>query len=471
MRLIPIILCGGAGTRLWPISRKSCPKPFLRLSDGQSLVQKAFLRGSDLPGVQGVVVVTSQDSFLMAADEFRAVNPRGLTISYICEPVGRGTAAAIATAVAHVAEVYGSDSAVVVLAADHLVADQPAFADAAEKAILLAKQEQLVTFGIRPDAPEVGYGYIEVAGSKVRSFVEKPSSEKAVEFLKSGRFLWNSGMLCFTASTMLREMQRHCPGILAAATKCLGESSVSGGISWTQISLESQSFGAVPMDSIDCAVMEKCDCAAVVACDIGWRDVGSWTAMSDLCEPDSRGNRVEGDALLHDVDNCYLRSQDRVIGAVGVEDLIVVDTPDALLIANRDRSQDVRRIYELLEAGGHEAHRQHRTVYRPWGTYTVLVDQAGFKVKRIEVKPGASLSLQMHHHRSEHWVVVSGTAKVLNGDRELLVSTNESTYIPVGQRHRLENPGILDLVLIEVQSGQYLGEDDIVRFDDVYGRA
>jgi mannose-1-phosphate guanylyltransferase len=270
---------------------------------------------------------------------------------------------------------------------------------------------------------------------------------------------------------MLRAMEAHCPDILEATKACLRQSRVAEGKRFTQLELQADSFAGVREESIDYAVMEKSSDVAVVPCDIGWSDIGSWTAIGNLTEADAEGNRIEGEVLLHDVSNCYIQSRDRLVGAVGVDNLVIIDTPDALLVADRARAQDVKHIYAKLKASGHEAHQLHRTVHRPWGTYTVLEDGPRFKIKRIEVKPGASLSLQMHHHRSEHWIVVSGMAKVVNGDRELFVNTNESTFIPAAHKHRLENPGVLDLVMIEVQSGEYLGEDDIVRFEDVYGRA
>lgn len=471
MSLIPIILCGGAGSRLWPVSRESHPKPFIRLADGESLLQKAFLRAGALPGVNEVLTVANRDLFFKAEDEFREVNSDNLAASFICEPFGRNTAAAIAAAALHIAETKGPETVMLVLAADHLIADQPAFAAAVQRASELAVDGKIVTFGIQPDRPETGYGYIEADGNAVVRFVEKPALETAREYVASERFLWNSGMFCFTAAALLREMREHCPRIVETVDACLKASRVLEGNGCTQVQLDPKTFGAVPDDSIDYAVMEKCANAAVVPCSIGWSDIGSWAALGDLCKPDDNGNRVDGEALLHDVDNCYLVSRDRIIGAVGVQNLIVIDTPDALLVVNRERSQDVRHIYSKLKARGHEAHKLHRTVHRPWGTYTVLEDAARFKIKRIEVKPGGSLSLQMHHHRSEHWIVVSGMAKVTNGDETLFVSTNESTYIPAGHRHRLENPGVVGLVMIEVQSGEYLGEDDIVRFEDVYGRA
>ena len=471
MNLLPIILCGGAGSRLWPVSRETHPKPFIRLADGESLLQKAFLRAAALPGVDEVLTVTNRELFFKTEDEYRAINRAKLATSFILEPFGRNTAAAIAAATLHAARAHGEQVTLLVLAADHLISGQEAFAEAVAKATAFAAAGRIVTFGVTPDVPETAYGYIEADGDKVVRFVEKPDLERAREYVASGRFLWNSGMFCFTAGTMLRELETHCPDILRSVSACIEASPSSDGRSGAQIRLEPSTFGAVPDISVDYAVMEKCRDAAVVPCSIGWSDVGSWTALGDLATPDAHGNRVQGEALLIDVKDTYVQSEDRLIGAVGVENLIVIDTPDALLVASRDRAQDVKHIYSELKATGHEAYKLHRTVHRPWGTYTVLEEGPRFKIKRIEVKPGASLSLQMHHHRSEHWIVVSGMAKVVNGEREFFVSTNESTYIPAGHKHRLENPGVVDLVMIEVQSGEYLGEDDIVRFEDNYGRA
>ncbi|HDR9024899.1 TPA: mannose-1-phosphate guanylyltransferase/mannose-6-phosphate isomerase [Burkholderia vietnamiensis] len=471
MNLLPIILCGGAGSRLWPVSRETHPKPFIRLADGESLLQKAFLRAAALPGVDEVLTVTNRELFFKTEDEYREINREKLTTSFILEPFGRNTAAAIAAATLHAARAHGEQVTLLVLAADHLIADQAAFADAVGKAVAFAAAGRIATFGVTPEAPETAYGYIEADGDKVVRFVEKPDLERAREYVTSGRFLWNSGMFCFTAGTMLRELEAHCPDVLCTVKACIDASPSSDGSGGAQIRLEPNTFGAVPDISVDYAVMEKCPDSAVVPCSIGWSDVGSWTALGDLAAPDAHGNRVQGEALLIDVKDTYVQSDDRLIGAVGVENLIVIDTPDALLVASRERAQDVKHIYAELKATGHDAYKLHRTVHRPWGTYTVLEEGPRFKIKRIEVKPGASLSLQMHHHRSEHWIVVSGMAKVVNGDREFFVATNESTYIPAGHKHRLENPGVVDLVMIEVQSGEYLGEDDIVRFEDNYGRA
>ncbi|ADL55297.1 mannose-1-phosphate guanylyltransferase/mannose-6-phosphate isomerase [Gallionella capsiferriformans] len=481
MKLIPTILCGGAGSRLWPVSRELHPKPFIRLADGQSLLQKAWLRGAILPDVAEMLTVTNRELLFKTEDEYRAVSviSGNRTNHFILEPFGRNTAPAIAAAALHVAESYGEDACMLVLAADHLIADQPAFAHAVKQATQLALQGKLVTFGIKPDAPETGYGYIEAdidshltktGGYPVLRFVEKPTLEKAEEYLASGRYLWNSGMFCFQAGSMLREMEQHCPSILEATRACIAQSRIAEGKGFSQLDLDAATFELVPDDSIDYAVMEKSSNVAVVPCCIGWSDIGSWTALGDLAAPDAQGNRIEGEVILHDVSNCYIQSKQRIVGAVGVKDLVIIDTPDAVLIADRSRAQDVKYLYSRLKADGHEAHRLHSTVHRPWGTYTVLESGTHFKIKRIEVKPGASLSLQMHHHRSEHWIVVSGMARVVNGEHELFVNTNESTYIPAGHKHRLENPGLLTLVMIEVQSGEYLGEDDIVRFEDIYGR-
>lgn len=473
-KLIPTILCGGAGSRLWPVSRETHPKPFIRLADGQSLLQKAWLRGAVLPQVVETMTVTNRELLFKTDDEYREVSsiPENtkLTNRFILEPFGRNTAPAIAAAALQVASMHGDDACLLVLAADHLIADQASFAKAVASAMQLAAQGKLVTFGIKPDMPETGYGYIEADGNAVKRFVEKPNLETAKEYVASGRFLWNSGMFCFQAGVMIQEMEKHCPAILSATIACIAESRSAEGKGFSQLELDPEAFKQVPNDSIDYAVMEKSANVAVVSCDIGWSDIGSWTALGDLTSADAQGNRIEGEVMLHDVSNCYIQSNERLVGAVGVKDLVIIDTPDAVLVADRNHVQDVKHIFNRLKTAGHEAYRLHSTVHRPWGTYTVLEEGPHFKIKRIEVKVGASLSLQMHHHRSEHWIVVSGMAKVINGEQELFIQTNESTYIPAGHKHRLENPGMLPLVMIEVQSGEYVGEDDIVRFDDMYGR-
>lgn len=474
--LIPCIIAGGAGSRLWPVSRQTSPKPFMRLNDGQSLLQKTLLRAVQLDDVQTLLTVINRDLLFRTLDDYRSVETQQVRFDFILEPMGRNTAPAIATAALHVARHYGSDAQLLVMPADHLINDQVAFMAAVKRARILAEQGLLVTFGIQPEHPETGFGYIErgsaigTEGFEVAKFVEKPDIARAQAYMDGGRHFWNAGMFCFRADAVLNELAMHAPAVLGAVTACLDKSRRHESEQSVQVELDAEEFSKVEDISIDYALMERSKKAAVVPCTLGWSDIGSWQSLRDLSPRDDQGNQIKGDVILHNVHNCFIDSPKRVIGAVGVENLIVVDTPDALLIANAASTQDVKFIAEALKLRGHDAHRLHTTVNRPWGTYTVLEDGGRFKIKRILVKPGESLSLQMHHHRSEHWIVVSGTARVVNGEHELLLNTNESTYIPAGHTHRLSNPGVIDLQLIEVQSGEYLGEDDIVRFKDEYGR-
>lgn len=476
--LIPVILSGGAGTRLWPVSREAHPKPFIKLADGNSLLQKTFLRAVALPGVESVLTVTNREHYFKTEDEYCLCGVGNLTHDYILEPFGRNTAAAIAAAALVVVEQHGPDACLLVLAADHVITEQDKFRAAVVSAQAAALQGALVTFGIQPTSPETGFGYIETESAEtilgqaqaVKRFVEKPSLEVAQQYLAAGNFYWNSGMFCFTAGTVLTELERHTPEVLNAVRQSLAAGRRAAGARLSTLEPDAEAFAAVPNISIDYALMEKSANVQVVPCAIGWSDIGSWSALAELEQADAQGNRIVGEALLQDVENCYIQSPERVVGAVGITDLIVVDTPDALLVAHKDRAQDVRKIVDQLKAAGNEAFRVHRTAHRPWGAYTVLEEGTRYKIKRITVKPGASLSLQKHHHRSEHWVVVSGTAKVVNDQSETLVRSNESAYIPIGACHRLMNPGVIDCVMIEVQVGDYLGEDDIVRMDDVYGR-
>lgn len=474
--LIPCIVSGGSGTRLWPVSRESMPKPFMRLADDQSLLQKTFLRIAGLPDVARLLTVTNRDLLFRTLDDYRAVNRSGLAQDLLLEPMGRNTAPAIAAAALHVQEHFGDQAQLLILPADHLIRDEQAFAAAVAEARGLAAQGYLVTFGITPERAETGFGYIEQGaplgnGFRVARFVEKPDQATAQSYLDSGKYLWNAGMFCFQAATVLQELERHAPEVLIAARAALADGSSLENGQCRQRELAAGAFAEAPDISVDYALMERSDKVAVVPCSIGWSDIGSWQALRELSAADENGNQVRGESVLHDVSNCYIDSPKRLVGAVGVHDLIIVDTPDALLVADAARSQDVKFVAQELKRRGHDAFRLHRTVSRPWGTYTVLEEGRRFKIKRIVVRPKASLSLQMHHHRSEHWIVVSGMALVENGEREFLLNTNESTFIPAGHSHRLSNPGIIDLVMIEVQSGEYLGEDDIVRFNDIYGRA
>ncbi|MEX3931230.1 mannose-1-phosphate guanylyltransferase/mannose-6-phosphate isomerase [Paraburkholderia phymatum] len=480
MNIIPVIICGGAGTRLWPVSREAFPKPLLKLADGQSLLQKTFLRALNVSKSDEVVIVTNRDTYFLTKDECVEVESSVSRLGFVLEPMARNTAAAIGVAAEVVREQHGPDAIMLVMPADHLIEDEDAFGAAVQHAARSAQEGRLVTFGIRPTTPETGFGYIEYdqapiegaeAVHKVMRFVEKPDLNVARELVADGRHLWNAGMFCFTAETLLAELERHAPGVAGPAADAVRTSKRSMSDDGYAIELDAAQFRNAEDISIDYAVMERSDNVNVVPCQMGWSDIGSWQSISDLTPADNRGNRIHGEAELHDVDGCFVRSDERVIGMVGVRDLLVVDTADALLIAARDRAQDVKQIVAKLKEANHDAYRLHRTVHRPWGTYTVLEEGVRFKMKRIVVKPGASLSLQMHHHRSEHWIVVSGCADIVNGDKLISLQPNESTYIPAGHKHRLINPGVMDLVLIEVQCGEYLGEDDIVRFEDVYGRA
>ncbi len=472
--LIPVILSGGAGTRLWPVSREAHPKPFIVLPDGQSLMQKTLLRAAALKP-DTILTITNRDYFFITRDAYAEVAlPLGIALDYLLEPVGRNTAPAIAAGALRIREQFGDNATMLVLPSDHLIRDFTAFADAVTSACQLAEQGYLVTFGIVPTGAETGFGYIEAdqtrklgsTGLAVRRFVEKPASEKAEEYLASGRYYWNSGMFCFRAGEFLTEFARCAPAVSDAVLAAWQATPRDQ----TPIAIDPESFARIADISIDYAVMEKAERVAVVPGRFDWSDIGSWQALGELVPADAAGNRVQGEAVLVDSKDCYVRSEDRLVAALGVQNLLVVDTPDALLIADRSRAQDVKTIVQRLKASGHESARLHRTVHRPWGTYTVLEEGPRFKIKRIVVKPGASLSLQYHRRRSEHWVVVSGIATIVNGEHEITIGTDQSSYIPAGTSHRLANPGKVDCVMIEVQSGDYLGEDDIVRLEDTYGR-
>lgn len=466
----PVILAGGAGSRLWPLSRQLNPKQFLTLVDAEfSLLQATIKRLDGFDSALPRLICNEQHRFL-AAEQLRQLGMDKANI--LLEPVGRNTAPAIAIAAIQACK-DADDPVLLVLAADHLIKDVGAFHACLKSALPLADAGKLVTFGVMPTHPETGYGYlekgdpIEGGGFRVNRFVEKPDSETAKEYLAAADHFWNSGMFMFRASRYLAELEKFRPDILAACREALSKGEQD--IHFTR--LDHDAFSACPADSIDYAVMEKTADAVMVPLDAGWSDIGSWSALWDVSEKNEAGNTFKGDVIAHATQNTYVHGESRLVATVGVEDLVIVETKDAVLVVHRNKVQDVKRIVDQIKADGRHEYLDHREVYRPWGVYDSIDKGQRYQVKRITVKPGAKLSVQMHHHRAEHWIVVSGTAKVTNGDKTYLVAENQSTYIPIGQIHALENPGVIPLELIEVQSGSYLGEDDILRFEDRYGRA
>lgn len=472
--LIPVILSGGAGTRLWPVSRRSHPKPFMELLDGETLAGKTLLRAKLVAAGAPVITVTSRDYYFYTRDLYSNLQTGVANEQFLLEPMGRNTAPAIALAALSVRDNEGENASMLVMPADHLVADLQNFKAAVNEAVQLSNDGYLVTFGIYPTHAETGYGYIRQGdglskrgGYRVAEFVEKPDEATAIKYLESGEYHWNSGMFCFQAGTFLESLQRYAPDVYTAAQRVWDATDRSQ----SPIEFPAELFAECPSISIDYAVMERADNTAVVVSDFGWSDIGSWKAISELYESDEAGNRVRGKAVLVGSKDCFVQSGDRVVAAVGVNDLVIVDTGDAVLVADRNQAQDVKQVVEQLSELKHEAVNFHQTVHRPWGSFTILEDSDDCKVKRLVVKPGQVLSLQLHHRRAEHWTVVQGTAKIRRGDDEFLLEANQSTYIPVETLHRLENPGDKDIHLIEVQTGDYFGEDDIERLEDIYGRS
>jgi mannose-1-phosphate guanylyltransferase/mannose-6-phosphate isomerase len=470
-KILPVLLSGGAGSRLWPMSRELYPKQLLNLCSERSMLQDTALRVTDAGLFADPLVICNQEHRFVIAEQLRqaGVTPRNIVL----EPVGRNTAAACAVAALLVAE-QDPDALLLVLPADHLIHNVAAFHDAVAVATRAAQSGRLVTFGITPTGPETGYGYIRqgaplsgVPGAfAVEAFVEKPSRSVAEGYVADGRYGWNSGMFLFPAGRLLAEMERHAPAVLEACR----ESLASGRSDLDFFRLDADAFARAPGISIDYAVMERTDAAAVVPCDLGWTDVGAWSALWEVGGKDEAGNVAIGDVVMEGARNCYVRSEGTLAAVVGLENAIVVVADDAVLVADKDRAQDVKLIVDRLKKDGRSEPVSHRKVHRPWGTFQSVHAGERFQVKLLSVAPGARLSLQKHHHRAEHWVVVNGTALVTRGEEQVMVYENQSIYIPMGTVHRLENPGKLPLNIIEVQSGSYLGEDDIVRIEDTYGR-
>ena len=473
--LIPVILCGGTGTRLWPLSRASYPKQYWPLggSGDETLLQQTQQRLKGLDNLAPPLLICNDDHRFIVAEQMRQIGVEPGAI--LLEPMGRNTAPAVAVAALQ-ATARGEDPLLLVLAADHVIRDAAHFRTAIDAGRTEAEAGRLVTFGIVPTAPETGYGYIEAAEPlqpgaltpvPIARFVEKPDRATAEQFLTNGRFTWNSGMCLFKASAMLAELERLAPEVVSCCRAALEQDVADLDF----LRLERKAFAKCPNVAIDVAVMEKTELGTVLPLAAGWSDVGSWSALWETADRDDDGNVLRGRVISEGSRNCYLRSEHRLVVGLGVENLVVVETDDAVLIADRSQAQNVKTIVKQLEADGSSEGKAHRKIYRPWGHYTGVVEDSRWQVKRISVKPGASLSLQMHHHRAEHWIVVKGTALVERDGDQQLIGENQSTYIPLGCRHRLTNPGRIPVELIEVQSGAYLGEDDIVRFDDVYGRS
>ncbi len=467
--LIPVILSGCSGTRLWPLSREALPKQFLKLTSEQSLLGDTLLRTRRLQEVAAPILVSNEEHRFVVAATVQQALP-GTKADILLEPVGRNTAPAIALAALQAIE-RSPDAILLVLPSDHVIRDQQRFADAVAIASRAAAEGSMVTFGIVPDCAHTGYGYIKKGVQHsdwfdLAEFVEKPSLDRAETYLASGQYLWNSGMFVFQARRYLDILGQFQPAMLEACRKAFEGRQQD--LDFSRI--DKTAFATCPSDSIDYAVMEKADNAVVVPLDAGWSDVGSWTALWEINDQDAAGNVLRGDVITEQVKNSYIHSEGRLVAALGVEDCIIVDTDDVVLVASKDRVQDVKKLVEQVKAKDRQEHRFHRKVHRPWGTYEGIALSERFQVKRIMVNPGARLSLQKHHHRAEHWVVVKGTATITRGDEQLLLTEDQSTYIPLGVLHRLENPGVIPLEIIEVQTGSYLGEDDIVRVDDKYGR-
>ncbi|CCP09629.1 mannose-1-phosphate guanylyltransferase [Stenotrophomonas maltophilia SKK35] len=462
----PVILSGGSGTRLWPLSREAYPKQFLPLAGELTMLQATWKRVAPI-AARGPLVIANEEHRFVAAEQLQQVGAEPAAI--ILEPVGRNTAPAIAVAALEATR-DGGDALLLVLPSDHVITNEAAFRSAVQAAAGAAEAGKLVTFGIVPTGPETGYGYIKAAEGRglraVERFVEKPDLQTASGYVSSGQYYWNSGMFLFKASRYLQELERFHPAMLAGSRQAWQQARRDADFT----RLDKDAFTAVASDSIDYAVMEKTADAVVIPLDAGWNDVGSWTALRDVSQQDGDGNAHQGDVIAIDCRNTYAYAQ-RLVALVGLDDVIVVETDDAVLVGKADRMQEVKTVVAQLKAEGRSEATWHRKVYRPWGAYDSIDNGERFQVKRITVKPGGTLSLQMHHHRAEHWIVVSGTAEVTRGNEVILLSENQSTYIPLGVTHRLRNPGKLPLELIEVQSGSYLGEDDIVRFEDTYGRS
>jgi mannose-1-phosphate guanylyltransferase/mannose-6-phosphate isomerase len=466
--VFPVILSGGAGTRLWPLSREMYPKQLLALTSAQTMLQETILRLAGITDATAPIVVCNEEHRFTVAEQMHVLGVQASAI--LLEPAGRNTAPAVALAALKALDM-DPEATLVVAPADHVIRDARKFQQAADVAVTLAQHDKLVTFGIVAHAPETGYGYIRRGDGPgpafpVAQFIEKPPLDVAQQFVATGDYYWNSGMFVFKASRYLAELESFAPDILEACTAACRAAKIDLDF----VRIDKAEFIKCRSESIDYAVMEKTKHALVLPLDVGWSDVGSWSSLFDALPADEEGNVLQGDVMIHDTHDCYVHSTSRLVAAVGMEDHIIVETKDAILVAPKDRVQDVKDLVAQIKKSGRSESALHREVFRPWGSYDSIDSGERFQVKRLSVKPGGVLSLQMHHHRAEHWIVVQGAARITRNDETFLLAENESTYIPVGATHRIENPGKVPLHIIEVQSGSYLGEDDIVRFEDNYGR-
>ena len=472
--VIPVILCGGTGSRLWPLSRKSYPKQFLSInnSSNKSLLQSTQERIKNIEGLKDPILICSEEHRFLVAEQMREINIKPTSI--LLEPLGRNTGPAIALAALKATEIE-EDPILLVLSSDHFIGNQSQFIKVINSGIQYANKKRLVTFGVVPNSPDTGYGYIksqlpidgsDIKGSNIESFIEKPDFETAKQLIKDKRYTWNSGIFIFKANLILKEIENYAPNILKNCKEALKEKLFD--LDFQR--LKKEAFQKCPNISIDVAVMEKTDVGTVIPLEAEWTDIGNWDAVWKISKKDKNNNFIKGKILTSDTTNCYLRSEKRLISTIGIKDLIIVETSDAILIADKSQSQEVKNVVNLLKEQGIPEGQEHKRIYRPWGFYESIIDEERWQVKIINVKPGEKLSLQMHHHRSEHWIVVSGTASVEIDDEDITLHENQSSYIPMGSKHRLSNPGKIMLKLIEVQSGSYLGEDDIERFEDNYGR-
>jgi len=479
--LIPTILCGGSGTRLWPVSRQKHPKPFMQLPNGLSMLQNTFLRAAQLRNgqehAQQILTIINRDCYFKAKDEYTALGLDAIKKPFIVEPFPKNTAAAIAVGALRIAAEHGDDAVMLVLPADHLLEDNTAFSAIVDEAVTLALQGYIATIGVKPSYPETGFGYIECGAPIARGpahvvacFTEKPDAKTAQQFIDSGHYLWNAGIFCFKVGGILDHFKTLTPALFAQVQACYTASVGDVTPIPSPLELSPSAFELCEAVSVDYAIMEKADKIAVLPALFHWHDLGSWLAVASLTPADEHGNRVRGETVLIDTKNSYIQSDSRLVATLGIEDLVIIDTVDALMVAHRDKVQEVKKFVEQLSKQQHSCVELHQTVHRPWGSYTILEESQHFKIKRIVVNPQQSLSLQVHEHRSEHWVIVHGVAEVVNGDAVLVLKSDESTFIPAGHKHRLTNYQTIPLILIEVQTGGYLGEDDIIRLEDIYGR-